>query len=688
MPNRLSDATSPYLRQHAGNPVDWEEWGELAFQRARDENKPIFLSVGYAACHWCHVMAHECFENPEIAKQLNAGFVSIKVDREERPDIDQIYQHAVQVLGVGGGWPLTAFLTADGKPFYGGTYFPPEDKYGRPGLPKVLASVREAWENRRDELAGQADELLDAVREVEALPPESGDLVGDVFTKAAHFLLSRVDPQNGGFGSAPKFPNSMGLELMLRYAKRAHYESALDASLFTLGKMAEGGIYDHLGGGFHRYSVDERWHVPHFEKMLYDNALLARSYCLGWQISGLGWCRHIATETLEYLLREMRDPTGAFYASTDADSAPPKDPSAHAEEGEFFAWQLAEVREILGADDSKIWEMRYEITERGNWEDGKNVLHLATSEESIATQTGRTIDEVRRVLQEGRQKLFAARQVRPPPFRDEKLLASWNGLAIAAFAQCGAAFGRADFVEAAEKAAQFFFDECFVEKRLLRTPRGGAARTPILGTLDDYANLADACVELWQATLSPRWLDRAADLADAALALFAGPEGELFLTGSDAAALVHRPLSLHDQSVPAGSGVLTRVWLRLARLLGRSDLEAAARKTLNRHRRALSDQPFAFSTLLNAFDDAEHPIDVVMAGPTASDEAAALLAKLRARFAPGMALHVAPTLIGSPARSPLATDKPPLNGKPTLYVCKDQTCAPPLTDPAALDSLL
>ncbi|HVO31066.1 MAG TPA: thioredoxin domain-containing protein [bacterium] len=687
MPNRLKDATSPYLRQHADNPVAWEEWGPEAFARAKAENKPVFLSVGYAACHWCHVMAHESFENEAIARQINEGFVPIKVDREERPDVDQIYQHAIAALGVGGGWPLTAFLTADGKPFYGGTYFPPEDRYGRPGLPKVLAGVREAWEQRREEVDAQAADLLDVVKEIEGFPEETGELVGDFFPRSAMFLLQRVDPENGGFGSAPKFPNSSAMELLLRHARRSGTESSRDAVLFTLGKMAEGGIWDHLGGGFHRYSVDERWHVPHFEKMLYDNAQLARSYCLGWQISGLPWCRHIATETLEYLLREMRSPEGAFYASTDADSAPPADPSAHAEEGEFFAWRLDEVEKVLGAEDAKVWAVRYEITGEGNWEDGKNVLHLMASEEDVAKETGRTPAEIVRVLQDGRTKLFAAREQRPKPFRDEKTLTSWNALAIGAFATCGAAFGRADFVEAAEKAADFFLERCWSNGVLLRAPKA-AGHAPLAGTIDDYANLADACVDLWEATLSPRWLDRAAELAEAAKARFLGDDGTVYLTANDGEALVHRPLSLHDQSIPAGSGVITRCWGRLARLLGRTDFEEAAAKVLKKHLRAMALQPFAFATMACAWDDAAHPTDVVFAGPTQSEEAQSMLARLRARFVPGLALHLAPALVGAPARSPLAADKPPQGGRATVYVCRDRACSPPVTDPAALEQLL
>ncbi len=682
MANRLADSTSPYLRQHANNPVDWEEWGERAFQRAREEKKPILLSVGYAACHWCHVMAHESFENEAIAKLINEGFVAIKVDREERPDVDQIYQHAVQLLGVGGGWPLTAFLTPEGKPFYGGTYFPPDDRYGRPGFGRVLGGVRDAWTQRPEEVEEQAKELAAAVKELEVLPPESGEVVGDLVSAAGGWLLKRIDPQFGGFGGAPKFPNTMALEVVFRYARRSTLEGPREAVIFSLAKMAEGGIYDHVGGGFARYSVDETWHVPHFEKMLYDNSLLAKLYAIAWQATGLAWCGVIAEETLQYLLREMRAPSGAFYASTDADSL---DEHGHPEEGAFFVWTEKEVMEVLGEEHGGVFALRYGVLPEGSWEHGKNVLHLVASEEDVAKETGRPLEEVKKILHESRTKLFLAREKRPRPFRDEKILTSWNGLAISALAFAGAAIGRKDFVEAAAKAADAVIAGAWIDgkgkggDRLLRAPCP-AGKAPILGTLDDYANFADALVDLWEATLHAKWLEMAETLADQAKALFGGEDGELFLTGSDGEKLMHRPRSLHDQSLPAGSAVLARVWLRLGRLLGREDFEAAARATIRKHRAGMRKQPFAFSSMLLAWDDAEHPVDVVLSGPV--EKADALLAKLRARWVPGLALHVAGDV------SAISKDKPPRGDEATIYVCKDQTCSLPVTTPEALEPLL
>ena len=689
--NKLADATSPYLRQHAGNPVDWEEWGESAFRRAREEDKPILLSVGYAACHWCHVMAHESFENEPIARQINDGFVAVKVDREERPDVDQLYQSSIQLLGVGGGWPLTAFLTPDGKPFYGGTYFPPDDRYGRPGFPKVLSAVRDAWVNRRGEVFSNADELLAGVKEMDALPApaDEGVVAGDVLGPTAGWLLRRIDPENGGLGQAPKFPHPMALEVLLRWFRRDGMETARDGAIFSLGKMAEGGIYDHVGGGFHRYSVDERWHVPHFEKMLYDNALLARSYVQGWQVSGLPWCRNVAEDVLAYLLREMRTPDGAFYASTDADSAPPADPSGHPEEGEFFCWTKKELVEVLGDKEAEVFCLRHGVTDAGNWEHGKNVLFLALSDEDIAARTGRPVEDVRASLAASREKVFAARESRPRPFRDEKVLTSWNGLAIGALAFAGAALGRADLVDAAAKAADAVLAGAWVEldgkKRLLRAPRSGS-HPPLLGTADDYANLADALVDLWEATLDPRWLGPAEAIADQARALFGGEDGAVYVTGTDGEALVHRPLSLYDQSTPAGSAVLARVWLRLARLAGRDDLEAAARRVLDRHRHLMRNRPFGFATMITAWDLADRPVDIVLAGPAADPGAGPLLEAVRKRFIPNLALHVAPD--GASPRSPLAGGKPMVGGKPTVYVCKERTCSEPVTEAGALEALL
>ena len=709
--NKLANATSPYLRQHAGNPVHWEEWGEDAFRRAREEDKPILLSVGYAACHWCHVMAHESFENEAIAKQMNEGFVSIKVDREERPDVDQVYQHAIQLLGVGGGWPLTAFLMPDGKPFYGGTYYPPDDRYGRPGFPRVLAAIRDAWVNRRHEVVENAAELTDAVKKLDVVPPASAELVGDVLGKCATWLLQRIDADNGGFGDAPKFPASMSIEVLLRWARRGKLderaggergvageggrtaaratEVAQDAAVFSLGKMAEGGIYDHIGGGFHRYSVDARWHVPHFEKMLYDNGLLLRSYAQGWQATGLTWLRSVAEDIATWMLRDMRDPDGAFYASTDADSAPPSDPKAHPEEGEFFVWTKKEIVEVLGEKEAEVTCLRYGVTEAGNWEHGKNVLFLAMGDGEIGERTGRTVDEVRASLRASREKMFAAREVRPRPFRDEKRLTSWNGLAIGGLAFAGGAFGDAEYVGAAARAAKAVLAGAWVpvngKKRLLRAPQA-PGHAPLLATVDDHAYLADALLDLWEATLDDSWIALATGLVDEALGLFVGADGEVFVTGSDADALVHRPVSLQDQSVPSGAAVLVRAALRLSRLTGRDDLEAAARRILDRHRTLLVERPFGFSAMVSAWDLADRPVDVVVAG-VADARSAPLVGRVRARFVPNLVLHVAPP-DGGKARSPHAEGKPPVDGAPAVYVCRDRTCSAPVTDVSSLDPLL
>ena len=511
--------------------------------------------------------------------------------------------------------------------------------------------------------------------------------------------MRRVDSENGGFGEAPKFPNSMALEVLLRWGKRDAFETARDAAILSLGKMAEGGVYDHVGGGFHRYSVDERWHVPHFEKMLYDNALLLRSYVQGWQAGGLPWCRNVAEDIATYLLREMRNEAGAFYASTDADSAPPSDPAAHAEEGEFFCWTKAELVAILGDADAELFSLRFGVTGDGNWEHGKNVLFLAMSDDDVAARTNRTVDEVRMSLLASRAKVYAARESRPRPFRDEKILTSWNGLAIGALSFAGGAFGRADFVDDEAKAARAILAGAFQpeaeapgnhlilgRKRLLRTPLE-PGHPPLLGTADDYANLADALLDLWEATLDPAWLDPAEAIATQARTLFAGDDGAIYVTGEDGERLVHRPLALHDQSTPASSAVLARVWLRLSRICGRDDLEKAALRTIAKHRHLMVNRPFGFSAMIGAWDLSERPLDAVLAGLAgAPDAGAALLAGVRAEFAPNLALHLAEE--GASARSPLSKDKPAVDGKPTLYVCRDRTCSPPVTDATSVTKLL
>ncbi|GIW11249.1 MAG: thioredoxin domain-containing protein [Dehalococcoidia bacterium] len=509
MANRLQYETSPYLLQHAHNPVDWYPWGEEAFRRAREENKPVLLSIGYAACHWCHVMERESFEDEATAALMNELFINIKVDREERPDVDQVYMTAVQALTGQGGWPLTVFLTPTGEPFYGGTYFPPEDRHGLPAFRRVLRAVAEAYHTRPGEIAAAAHQITAHLREAQQLnaPPEP--LQHAILDQAIRAVLPTFDQVNGGFGGAPKFPQAMTLELLLRQAARTGEVSLRAMVELTLQRMAAGGIYDQLGGGFHRYAVDAAWQVPHFEKMLYDNALLARLYLAAWLFTGEASFRRVAEETLDYVLREMAAPGGGFCSSQDADS--------EGEEGKYYLWTLGEILDLLGPEDGRLFAAFYGVTAEGNFE-GKNILHGTGTLEEVAARSGVTPEDLQAVLARGRQRLLAAREQRVKPGRDEKVLTSWNGMLLRALAEAAAALGREDYRTAAEETATFLLETLRPQGRLLRTFKDGRAH--VLGYLEDYAHLIDGLLALYELTFAPCWLAEAEALADAMLDLF------------------------------------------------------------------------------------------------------------------------------------------------------------------------
>jgi uncharacterized protein YyaL (SSP411 family) len=625
--NRLAAETSPYLLQHADNPVDWYAWGDEALERARAEDKPILLSIGYAACHWCHVMEHESFEDPATAELMNERFVNVKVDREERPDLDAIYMDAVVALTGHGGWPMTVFLTPDREPFFGGTYYPPEPRHGLPSLRQVLDAVADAYRERRDDVTRQAASLVEAVRVSGQTEPSREPLTPGILGEAVRGLRAQLDPQWGGFGGAPKFPPASTLELLLR-------RDELDMVRKTLDGMAAGGMYDLVGGGFHRYSVDRRWLVPHFEKMLYDNALLAPAYLHAWVVTGEERYRHVAEQTLEYVLRELRLPEGQFASAQDADT--------ESVEGLTFTWAPGE-----GAPE--------ELLEP--FEHGRFVLRGELDEET-------------------RVRLFELREQRPKPLRDDKAIAAWNGMAVAALAEAGRRLERRDFLDAAVRAAEFLLGPLSDgDGRLFRTNRAG--RSKGTGYLEDYAHVANGLYELHVATGEARWLLEAHRLAQLAVDLFADEErGGFFLAPAHGEPLVARTKDLDDHPKPSGNSMLAFVLLRLARIYGDDELERRAVGVFRLVRDALPRAPTAFGWMLCALDlHFSPPREIAILGPPESEVARAALAG----FDPN-----AVVAFGSADGVPLLEGKTLVDGRPAVYVCERFACQAPVTEPEEL----
>ncbi len=701
--NRLSNETSPYLQQHMHNPVDWFPWGEEALKKARLEAKPILLSVGYSACHWCHVMERESFENPEIAAIMNAHFVSIKVDREERPDIDQIYMNAVQMMTGQGGWPMTVFLTPEGKPFYGGTYYPPTDMYGRPGFPRVLESVVEAWRNRRAEVEEQGVQLLLEMKRgsVLDLPPEP--VTPDLLDSAYERIRQGFDARFGGFGGAPKFPQPMILDFLLRYARRMKREEPLRMAEFTLEKMAFGGMYDQLGGGFHRYSTDAHWLVPHFEKMLYDNAQLAHTYLRAYQMTKDSLYRRIVEETLDYVRREMTSPLGGFYSTQDADS--------EGVEGKFFVWTPQEVKEVLG-EGAALFSRFYDVTDRGNFEE-KNILNIAAATDAFARSEGMDPADLDVRLAEMRRRLFDRRESRIKPGRDEKIVTSWNGMMMAAFADAGAVLERADYVQTAVNNAEFLLATMVREGRVMRTGKSDDRRrttadssggvesdhplldsagfrvAPIPGFLEDYACLADGLLRLYEATFERHYLERATDLAGRMVDWFADPSGGFFDTATDAETLAVRPKDESDNATPAGNSVAVDVMLRLAVLTGDTSQRNRAADVLRRAKAALERHPQAFGRLLCAADFFIGPVkEIAIVGALEDSETRELIRTVRSEFRPNAVLVAAEPGDSASARIPLLAERGLISGRPAAYVCENYVCNQPVTESAELTSQL
>ncbi len=661
MSNRLAGEASPYLLQHKDNPVDWFPWCEEALARARSEDKPILLSIGYAACHWCHVMERESFEDPSTAELMNANFVNIKVDREERPDLDTIYMEAVQALTGQGGWPMTMFLMPDGKPFYGGTYFPPADRHGVPSFQRVLTAIAEAWRDRRSEVEGQGKQLVDHIGVTGRLKPSSDPIAPALLDEAFEALLPAFDREYGGFGGAPKFPQPMTTDWLLRQAKRGRVEAG-EMALKTLDAMASGGMFDQLGGGFARYSVDRIWLVPHFEKMLYDNAQLLRSYARSWQEFGRESHRAIATATGDWMLGEMRDPGGGFWSSLDADS--------EGEEGRFYVWTLDEVRDVTGADlDEAV--AKWGFSEAGNFE-GKNIPIEAGSGAG------------KEAVDHARERLLARRAERVRPGTDDKVLASWNGLAAAALAEAGQALDRPDWIQAASEAMTFVFEVLRVDERLMRSYRRDPARGDIvkhLGCCDDYAFALEASLALFEATHELIWVERARWCADEAIRLFADETtGGFYMTGADAETLVMRPKELFDNAIPSANSVMALELQRLALLIGEASYEEHALGAIRLVSDAAVRSPQGFGHLLSAIDFyAGDPVEIVIVG----GDPKGLLEVVRRRYLPNKVLVVAPDDTARD-RIPLLADRAPADGETTAYVCRRGVCRAPVAEPAAL----
>ena len=684
--NRLADETSPYLLQHQHNPVDWNPWGEEAIARSREENKPIFLSIGYSACHWCHVMERESFENDEVAAVLNEHFVSIKVDREERPDIDAIYMEAVQMLTGQGGWPMSMFLLPDLRPFFGGTYFPPEDMHGRPGFRGLLLRIAGIYKERRGELEENAGKLTGELSRMNAVAPAAGGVSRDLVSKAAGELKGRFDSSWGGFSQAPKFPPSMALMLLLREWRRSGEKDFLDMAEFTLQRMALGGMYDQLGGGFHRYSVDPYWLVPHFEKMLYDNALLSRIYLEAHQATGNAFYRSVATDTLDYVLREMTSPEGGFYSAQDADS--------EGVEGKFFVWRPAEVEALLGPGDAGVFCRFYGVTEGGNFE-GDNILHIQKPPHRFAEEEGSTQEALFEILERSREKLFREREKRIKPGLDDKILTSWNGLmigsmALAARGEAGGGQRGAAYLEAARRAADFVLTKMRGERGLLRTHRAG--RSKLNAYLDDYAFMMMGLVDLYESSFETRWLDEAAALAREAIARYWDEgEGAFFFTANDHEELIVRKKTAQDGAIPSGNSVAALALLRLGKLTGEAEFTEKGQGVIRVYGELLDRAPGAFHMMLVALDfDLGAPVEVAVAGDPASADTRAALDAVNAVFAPNkvMALRAPSEDAEIEKKIPLLEGKKAIGGATTVYLCRNYTCDAPLTDPAAVKERL
>jgi uncharacterized protein len=674
--NHLIKETSPYLLQHAHNPVDWYPWGPEALAKSREEDKPILLSIGYSACHWCHVMERESFENEAIAKLMNEHFVNIKVDREERPDLDQIYMNAVQMMTGHGGWPMTVFLTPEQVPFYGGTYFPPVDRHGLPGFPRVLISLAEAYRTQHDEIARNSEAVLTELNRLNAFQASDGEPDLELLDKCANQLMRVFDPNHGGFGSKPKFPPSMTLSFLLRQYRRTGDTAILAAVELTLDKMTNGGLYDQLGGGFHRYSVDERWLVPHFEKMLYDNALLTRIYLDAYLVTSKPLYKRIAAEILDYVVLEMRDENGGFYSTQDADS--------EGEEGKFFVWAPAEVEQLLGAEDARLFCRYFDIFEGGNFE-GHSILHVDTPVDRVAALLKVSEQHLAEVIERGRRRLFEAREKRIKPGRDEKILTAWNGLMLRSFAEAARVLGREDYAAVAVSNAEFLLSSLRRDGKLLRTYKDGESK--LNAYLEDYAYLADGLLALYEATFDERWFREAVGLTETMIEQFWDEEGAgFYFTAKEHEALISRTKDIYDNAIPAGNSVAIDVLLRLAMVTGEERYRELGVRSLRQLKGVAPRAPSGFGHLLCAFDQLlGSSIEVAILGAKDALETRSLVDTVFSRYQPN---RVVAGGEGGPSGVPLLEGRTTVGGKSAAYVCVNFRCDAPVTTTEELAELL
>jgi uncharacterized protein YyaL (SSP411 family) len=669
--NRLINETSPYLLQHAHNPVDWYSWGEEAFERASAEDKPVLVSIGYSACHWCHVMEHESFEDEETARVMNENFVNIKVDMEERPDVDQIYMTFVQLTTGSGGWPMNVFLTPQKLPFFGGTYFPPAPRYGMPSFRQILTSVAEAYRDRRDEILHSANDILGELRRATMADTSVAGFSGDLLDAAFENFSRSYDSKNGGFGGAPKFPPSMSMEFLLRYWKRTGNERALEIAEKTARKMAEGGIYDQLGGGFHRYSVDAIWLVPHFEKMLYDNAQLIRIYLHVYQITADDFFKRIAIETLEYVKREMLDAAGGFYSTQDADS--------EGEEGKFFVWTPAEVEAVLGERDSQVFNFFYDVSDDGNFE-GKNILNVRFTVEAAAKALKLEPAKIEAILERGHRILFNEREKRVKPHRDEKVLTAWNGLMLAAFAEAAAILQSEEYLAVAKRNADFLLGNLQKDGRLFRTWKGGRAKLDAY--IEDYANLADGLLELFQVSGDTRYLTEGRRLADAMIGEFWDQEnGGFFFTSNNHEKLIVRNKDLTDNATPSGNSIAADVLLKLFHLTGKESYERYAVKILGIASVQAKRYPQGFGRALSTMEFSLGPVkEVALIG----DRDRRLAREVWKEYVPNKIVALSDETAPASGEVPLLEGREMIDGKPTAFVCENFVCQLPVTTAEAL----
>ena len=690
-PNRLINEKSPYLLQHAYNPVDWFPWGDEAFEKARNERKPIFLSVGYSTCHWCHVMEHESFENDSIAETMNKFFVCIKVDREERPDVDKVYMSAVQAMTGSGGWPLSIFLTTELKPFYGGTYFPPNDAHGRPGFPTVLERIHHVWEDEREKILDSGNQLIALLRQEQSTSDQGIGIDESILKKAYHHIAAQYDPRYGGFGTGAKFPRPVVLNFLFRYHARTRSPEPLTMALTTLRSMALGGMYDHVGGGFHRYSVDVQWRVPHFEKMLYDQAQLVHSYLDAYQITHDDFYARIARETLEYVLRDMTAPEGGFYSAEDADSPAPEDPS-HSSEGACYLWTKAEIEKTLDSESAKIFCHHYNVDVHGNALSdplgefkNKNILFTPFTIEQTANIFSMEVSKVASVLREARKRLFQVREARPRPQRDDKIITAWNGLMIGAFARASRIFSEHRYTEAATRAAHFVLSALYdaPAKKLKRRFRDSEAKFE--AHLDDYAFFIQGLLDVYDATFDEQWLTLALELHETQVSFFwdASQGGFYDFSGKDPSILL-RTKETYDGAEPAGNSVAAMNLIRISQVTDDIIAKKMLESTIRRIGAQIQQTPHAMPLMMAAIDFfLSPPKQIVIAGTRDSADTLQFLEEISRRYLPNMILFLADggsnqKLLAS--RLPFVASMAPLEKKATAYICENYTCNFPTND--------